>query len=563
MTLKSDNDLEIVDRIPLSAKRILNVGCGSGILGAEYKRRNPMATVFGIEASSSAAEQARCRLDCVYVSDVEVDPIPFVGDVASGSLDCIIYGPDTECFDGFWEIVKIHISFLSDSGVVIFCTENLEHWRFVESVINGTWSDQDENAIGLSRCRYMTPRDVERQLCSIGLISADSAPRGFDLPACQAFVDKLSPGLTNLGVDSASYGRRAAPRQHVWRAQRRSAAERLTIVSTMLNPVGGVSDVRVVEPMRALAADPGFATMVIANADAPPSDVTGPRIMILHRPLLAGGDGLEKVRRLLEGGWVVVCEFDDHPDYIPVLQRPDIQNFRAVHAVQTSTQALANVLRRYNPEVAVFENAIDKLPDIKNFTTADQITLLFAGLNREADWPAYIETLNEVTSRFASRLHYEIINDRALFEALRTEKKNFTPLCDYEVYREILSQSEISFMPLSDTPFNRCKSDLKYIEAAAHRVAVLASNVVYDGSIEDGRTGLLFGTPAELGNCLASLVGDLDAARGIGDAGRQYVQDSRMLVHQLSKRAAWYRSLWARRDALTRSLLARVPELRS
>ena len=40
---------------------------------------------------------------------------------------------------------------------------------------------------------------------------------------------------------------------------------------------------------------------------------------------------------------------------------------------------------------------------------------------------------------------------------------------------DLLGQSEIAFMPLSDTPFNRAKSDLKFVEAGACGVASLAS----------------------------------------------------------------------------------------
>ena len=47
-------------------------------------------------------------------------------------------------------------------------------------------------------------------------------------------------------------------------------------------------------------------------------------------------------------------------------------------------------------------------------------------------------------------------------------------------------------MPLDDTPFNRAKSDLKFIEAGACRVASLASSVVYQDSIVHGETGLIF-----------------------------------------------------------------------
>ncbi len=52
-------------------------------------------------------------------------------------------------------------------------------------------------------------------------------------------------------------------------------------------------------------------------------------------------------------------------------------------------------------------------------------------------------------------------------------------------------------MPLDDTPFNRAKSDLKFIEAGACRVASLASYVVYRDSIAHGETGLIFNDPDE------------------------------------------------------------------
>ena len=89
-------------------------------------------------------------------------------------------------------------------------------------------------------------------------------------------------------------------------------------------------------------------------------------------------------------------------------------------------------------------------------------------------------------------------------------------------------------MPLSDTPFNRAKSDLKFIEAAACRVASLASSVVYGDSIEDGRTGLLFRDPAEFHVRLLRLVALPELARDIGDAGRRHVAEHRMLAYQVA-----------------------------
>jgi hypothetical protein len=238
-----------------------------------------------------------------------------------------------------------------------------------------------------------------------------------------------------------------------------------------------------------------------------------------------------------------------------------VQNFRAVHAIQTSTPLLGDVFRRENPEVAVFPNAVTRLPETRNFAEPGRLTMLFAALNREQDWAGHTDAIDEATHAAAGRLHIHVIADRGFFDTLATPHKTFTPLCDYAAYLQILAGCEISFMPLRDTLFNRCKSDLKFLEAAAHRAVALASPVVYGQSIEDGRNGLLFDSPAALRTHLMRITTAPQEARALAERARADVARERMLAYQVRARRDWYRSLWARRDELHRALLARVPEL--
>ena len=113
-------------------------------------------------------------------------------------------------------------------------------------------------------------------------------------------------------------------------------------------------------------------------------------------------------------------------------------------------------------------------------------------------------------------------------------------------------------MPLSDTPFNRSKSDLKFIEAAASRVTALASTIVYEHSIEDGRTGLLFRDPGEFRSRLLRLIALPRLARDLADAARGYVADKRMAAYQVAPRLNWYHGLWKRREELEAARRERV-----
>lgn len=551
-------NIDLLHRIPLEARLILEVGCGTGALGAEYKRRNPACRYVGIESDPEAGRMAARRLDQVVIGDVEADPLPF----GPGPFDCIIYGDSLEHMRDPWAVLRRHAEALAEDGVVLICMPNAEHWSFAERLLRGTFDYAPAGLFDRTHLRWFTVDSTLRALSEAGLMPLDVMPRIFDRDAGDAFVRTMEPALAAMGIDREAYRTRALPLLHIWRATRRMPAP-LRVRSTMLDHIGGVSHVRVGQPMQALATHPGVTAEVVQHGQPllPPGQDGAARLFIFHRPLLAGEHGLEQLRTLIARGWLVLCEFDDHPDFLPAMQRDDVHNFRAVHAVQTSTEPLAAVLRRHNPEVAVFPNAIARLPDARNYADPGRLTLFFAGLNRGGEWPPLLGALNAAAALAGDRLHFRIVADSALFAALETPHKTFVPLCDYETYQDLLARSEVSFMPLRDNPFNRCKSDLKFIEAAAHRVTSLASEVVYAGSIEDGRTGLLFRDAAELQKRLLHLLANPAQGRAIADAARAMVARERMLASQVPQRLDWYRSLWARRQELHRALLQRVPEL--
>ena len=551
---------DLLDRIPLDARLVLDVGCATGALGLEYKRRNPRGRVIGVEFDAGAAELARSRLDAVFVANLDQDPMPFAEQVMPGAVDCLIYGDVLEHLADPWGVLRQHATLLSERGIVLICMPNQDHWSFAERLLRGTWDYEPMGLFDRTHIRWFSRASTGRLLRGAGLLPIDVTPRVFDAEHAERFADAMEPALRRLGIDVADYRDRAAALQFVWRASR-APAPRLSVLSTMLNPIGGVSHVRVTEPMQALAAEPSLAPRVVQQGENEIEDGEPPGIFIFHRPLIAGEQGLARMRPLLARGWLVVCEFDDHPDYIPVLQRPDVLNFRAVHAVQTSTEPLADVLRRDNPEVRVFPNGIARLPDVVNHRTQDRLTMMFAGLNREAEWPPFLDVLNRVIAKAGGRLNMLIVNDRGLFDRLETPHKTFVPLCGYDTYQALLAASEISFMPLLDTPFNRCKSDLKFIEAAAHRVTALATGATYEATIADGQTGVLFRSADELEQRLLRLIANPGITRTIGDAARAYVLRERMLAYQIADRTAWYHDLWSRRATLHRALLERVPEL--
>ncbi len=553
---------DLLVRIPLSARVVLDVGCGTAALAAAYRKRNPRARLLGIDADPAVAPVAAERLDELATVDVEDDPLPF--DVSEG-IDCIVYGDILEHLRDPWAVLTRQAEALTPDGLIVMCIPNLEHWSFADRLLRGVWDYEESGLMDTTHLRWFSLRSMLDGLVRHGFVVCDVSPRvfPFDREPAAKFTETITPALTALGVKPDDFLRRAMPLQYVWRV-RKTQQQRMTVAGNMLKPIGGVSHVRIVHPLRAMATDPMLTTMVTSSVDASGRSDGAPRIFILHRPALAGEDGRKMIRAFLDAGWMLVTEFDDHPDFFPVMHDQQQLTFRGVHAVQTSTRALAAVLRQRNPEVAVFPNALVELPEIRNFADPNVLTVFFGALNREQDWEPLMDTINAVAARAGERLRFCVVYDQGFFDALQTPHKRFTPLCEYDTYMDLLGRCEVSLMPLSDGGFNRAKSDLKFIEAGACRVAALASDVVYGETIEQGRTGLLFRDVAELREKLLRLVAQPDSARDLGDAARDYVAQNRMLAYQVAPRIAWYRSLWARREALTAALeerLAAVPEL--
>ncbi|MGC9268552.1 methyltransferase domain-containing protein [Acidiphilium sp.] len=550
---------DLLDAVPLIARTVIDIGCGGGALGAAYLRRNPRARMLGVDVDVDSVAMAQTRLTEAAMCDVQTEALPF--DLPDG-IDCLVYGDVLEHLSDPWTVLIRHVEQLNPDGSVIVCFPNVEHWSIAYRLLKGNFDYDDAGLLDRTHLRWFTPRTMAATLERAGLSLCDVRPRPTDRTEAVKFVDAMAPALAAIGVDRADYLNRATPIQFIWRAKKQPRP-RLVLAATMLPPVGGVSDVRVIEPVRALVSDASVLASLRPESEIAPVLPGVPHIAVLHRPLLLGEPGLARVRHLIERGYLVVTEFDDHPGFLEArgVSPSELLTFTAVHAVQTSTTALAAVLTEFNPEVAVFPNAVSELVAPRNFTNPDRMTLFFGALNREEDWAPYMTVLNEVLRAVGARLAVTVLHDRGFFDALDTTHKEFIPTSDYATYRDRLAGSEICFMPLAETTFNRAKSDLKFIEASASRVVSLASPTVYDASIRDGETGLLFRSPDHLRMQLLRLLAYPEAAQRLAEAARAEIGAERMLAYQLRARTDWYHALWARRDELTEALRSRVPAL--
>lgn len=324
-------------------------------------------------------------------------------------------------------------------------------------------------------------------------------------------------------------------------------------------------DARTHLPLREIGEVPGVTTSFSDRQVVfPKLPADQPKLLLTQRGRVANPQfWIEGIVKLVRQGWIVVAEYDDHPDLVGTIsaQKSSESRWMAIqtaHAVQTSTQILAGAFRPYNPEVAVFPNAaFEVVPAVPPPRRDGKLRVFFGAFNRER----FSARVGAVLAPFAEahpEVEFVVLRDRAFFDALGGANKTFSVALPYADYLRTLATCDVALMPLEGTQAEIYKSDIKFIEASAVGVASLVSPAVYAGSVEDGRTALVVHELEAWASALARLHREPALARRLARGARSYVVRERMFAQQIANRLDWYCGLWDRRHALTAGLAARL-----
>lgn len=334
--------------------------------------------------------------------------------------------------------------------------------------------------------------------------------------------------------------------------------------------------VRIHRPNMFLTTEPNIFT-TSSNVDQPyrifPKEQYENRIMINQRMTFPTfTNGVKFFDNMKSQNYLYIEEIDDHPVlWEESYTKTAFINFISVHAIQTSTEYLADYLRQFNPHVKVFENQLQKLLPPRNydeeFAQEDRpITIFFGALNRDKEFNEILPALNELSKKYGKKLAFKILARQGLYESLESENKKligdsriydgqFVP---YERYEKELYTSDIALLPLQDNKFNRAKSDLKFLECAACGVAALVSPVAYSDVVKDGENGFIFYDTKDFAQKLETLIENRDKRREMVTAAYEYVKHNRLMSQHYEERLDWYKELFAKLPELTEEAQARI-----
>jgi SAM-dependent methyltransferase len=147
---------EILIRVPPGAKRVLDIGCGTGALGAELLRRGA-DTVVGLEAVPEAAARAREVLTDVIAGDVEAQAWSF----EPGSFDCVVCADVLEHLRDPGALLSRVRPLIAPGGVLIASIPNVRHYSIFMMLAAGRWTYMPEGLMDSTHLRFFTWLEIK------------------------------------------------------------------------------------------------------------------------------------------------------------------------------------------------------------------------------------------------------------------------------------------------------------------------------------------------------------------------------------------------------------------
>lgn len=564
MTYYSNANPDLLAKIPVTAKRVLEIGCGTGGFARAYRDINPSAEYWGVELFAEAAEEAKTVLNEVVLGSIEDAAVLAELDTQRGDrkFDVLIFGDVLEHLLDPWSVLKILRERMEPGAVCAVCIPNVGHWSLVREQLLGRWNYADAGLLDRTHLRFFSRDTAVDMLGQAGWSPLDADPRVLWPDKTETAVKALTPAALAFGGDAAKARRDLSAFQWVLRGVNGPPPPRIAVSALGLKKVGGVTDARVDHPMAALASLPTVRAHWGAGTVVVPGNVD-PGVFILHRSFLADPPMIAHVEGLVQKGWTIVSDIDDDPHHWPGYVNSDFRAFRGVHAVTVSTEPLAEMIRQWNPNVAVFPNQAFRLPETPPATPkGGRMRVFFGALNREDDWAAVRDQIMGLAEEHTDRIEWVVVHDQGFFDALPSgATKTFHPTLPHARFMAVLAQCDIALLPLSDTPFNRLKSDLKLVECASASVVPVCSRIIYDTDPAHADFAVFVDTPQQWKDALLALIASPDEVKRRRDIGLTHASTRRMHAFAAPGREAFYRDLISRRVDLEQQRQARIARM--
>lgn len=179
---------ELLDLIPKDAESILDMGCGTGKLGAALKKRQDCC-VEGIELNKTARKEASKNLDFAYEDNLN----RFSPSFLSRKFDCIVYGDILEHLIYPWTVLQKFTDSLTENGIVVASIPNIAHPYIINQLQKNLFRYEPAGILDFSHLRFFTFTTIFQLFIRAGLKIFNIKPYPSKENPIQYLVQAIKP----------------------------------------------------------------------------------------------------------------------------------------------------------------------------------------------------------------------------------------------------------------------------------------------------------------------------------------------------------------------------------
>lgn len=233
-------------------------------------------------------------------------------------------------------------------------------------------------------------------------------------------------------------------------------------------------------------------------------------------------------------------------------QRDAVAHFvRGADALLVSTPVLAERMAAFNRRIYTVPNALDERLFVPRMGRAPSVwgnrpvVIGYMGtMTHDGDLRLVLDALIDAHQRTQIPFELEILGvvyEDETWRMLRSlpfpVRKRHAPTVEYPHFMAWFTAEvhwDIGLAPLQETPFNRCKSDVKFLDYSAAAIpGIYSKGPVYSPSVTHGVTGWLADATMESWrDALLTLIADADLRRGIATNAQRHLLQQRTLAQR-------------------------------
>jgi tetratricopeptide (TPR) repeat protein len=237
----------------------------------------------------------------------------------------------------------------------------------------------------------------------------------------------------------------------------------------------------------------------------------------------------------------------------PISLATAFQLIRLSDAIQGVSDILVERFGFLHDCRVVFENQITQMGSIGE-TSKDEVVIGWGGSLGHTDDLRWIAPVIQAVLEDYSNVSFAFMGNRRQYEEVFGSVSNRQSIYwepgDLSDYNKFLDGLDIGLAPLMNTPFNICRSDVKFIEYASRGVVpVLSAIEPYKKHAIHGVNAFLFEDLESLRSILETLIKDASLRESVREKAYTYVKSGRREEERAAERVSFYQGLSEKRSS--------------